>query len=297
MGKIMQGRNKHTDGLHFFDVRSIKQIMIEGKMPYARVTGCGIVSLVPKSFPTEADASIWTKEFIEEHKIDLSTVDDRALVIRGGTIEPLYQGNYSILSDQEIEALYREHLLTNSKKMIDPFLTCSVKKLSEWTDIELVTRPVVSFGMSSFGYDIRVSDEFFVFSPGSGEAHIVDPKDFNQDLMIGWKGDHVVIPPNSFALAKTMEHFSIPEDVITVCLGKSTYARCGIIVNVTPFEPGWEGYATLEISNTTPLPAKVYANEGIAQLLFFRGNKPGKTYADKGGRYQNQEGITPPKVT
>lgn len=154
---------------------------------------------------------------------------------------------------------------------------------------------VISYGVSSYGYDIRVADEFKIFT--NVFSAIVDPKNFDSKSMIDFKGDVCVIPPNSFALARTVEYFRIPRSVLTVCLGKSTYARCGIIVNVTPFEPEWEGFVTLEISNTTPLPAKIYANEGIAQVLFFEADEECRTsYADKKGKYQKQQSIVLPKL-
>lgn len=154
---------------------------------------------------------------------------------------------------------------------------------------------VISYGLSSYGYDIRVADEFKIFT--NVFSAIVDPKNFSQQSMIDFKGEVCIIPPNSFALARTVEYFRIPRDVLTVCVGKSTYARCGIIVNVTPFEPEWEGFVTLEISNTTPLPAKIYSNEGIAQVLFFEGDEPCDiSYADKKGKYQHQQGILLPKL-
>ena len=154
---------------------------------------------------------------------------------------------------------------------------------------------VISFGISSYGYDIRVADEFKIFT--NVYSAVVDPKNFNPNSMVDFKGEICVIPPNSFALARTVEYFRIPRNVLTVCLGKSTYARCGIIVNVTPFEPEWEGYVTLEISNTTPLPARIYANEGIAQVLFFQADEVcDVSYADKKGKYQKQEAIVLPKI-
>ncbi len=154
---------------------------------------------------------------------------------------------------------------------------------------------VISFGLSSYGYDIRVAEEFKIFT--NVYSAVVDPKNFDPNSMVDFKGEICVIPPNSFALARTVEYFRIPRDVLTVCLGKSTYARCGIIVNVTPFEPEWEGYVTLEISNTTPLPARIYANEGIAQVLFFQADEVcDVSYADKKGKYQKQESIVLPKI-
>ena len=154
---------------------------------------------------------------------------------------------------------------------------------------------VISYGVSSYGYDIRVADEFKIFT--NVYSVVVDPKNFDTNSMVDFKGEICVIPPNSFALARTIEYFRIPRDVLTVCLGKSTYARCGIIVNVTPFEPEWEGYVTLEISNTTPLPARIYAKEGIAQVLFFQADEVCEvSYADKKGKYQKQEAIVLPKL-
>lgn len=167
--------------------------------------------------------------------------------------------------------------------MIEPFVENQVRK------------GVVSYGVSSYGYDLRVADEFKIFT--NVYSAIVDPKNFSPESFVDFKGDVCIIPPNSFALARSLEYFRIPRKVLTVCLGKSTYARCGLIVNVTPFEPEWEGYVTLEISNTTPLPAKVYANEGLAQVLFFEADEECETsYADKKGKYQGQIGVTPPKL-
>ena len=154
---------------------------------------------------------------------------------------------------------------------------------------------VVSYGLSSYGYDTRVADEFKVFT--NVYNTVVDPKRFDPQSFVDIKADVCIIPPNSFALARTIEYFRIPRDVLTVCLGKSTYARCGIIVNVTPFEPEWEGYVTIEISNTTPLPAKIYANEGIAQVIFFQSDEACEvSYRDKSGKYQAQRGVTLPKI-
>jgi dCTP deaminase len=173
--------------------------------------------------------------------------------------------------------------MAHETNMIEPFVENQVRQ------------GVISYGVSSYGYDIRVADEFKIFT--NVFSAVVDPKQFDPRSMIDFKGEVCVIPPNSFALARTVEYFRIPRSVLTVCLGKSTYARCGIIVNVTPFEPEWEGYVTLEISNTTPLPARIYANEGIAQVLFFEADEPCQTsYADKKGKYQHQQAIILPKV-
>jgi len=183
----------------------------------------------------------------------------------------------SIRPDHWIEKMARDH------KMIEPFEPSQVRE------------GVVSYGLSSYGYDIRMADEFKVFTNVFATA--VDPKNFDDRSFVELVGAVCTIPPNSFALARTVEYFRIPRDVLTICVGKSTYARCGIIVNVTPFEPEWEGYATLEISNTTPLPARIYANEGIAQVLFFQADDVCRvSYADKKGRYQRQMGITLPHI-
>ncbi len=174
-----------------------------------------------------------------------------------------------------------------SHNMIEPFEADQVKQGDNGR--------VISYGTSSYGYDIRCSDEFKIFT--NINSAIVDPKNFDSSSFVDFKGDVCIIPPNSFALARTVEYFRIPRNVLTVCLGKSTYARCGIIVNVTPFEPEWEGHVTLEFSNTTPLPAKIYANEGIAQVLFFESDEVCETsYADRNGKYMKQKGVTLPKA-
>ena len=161
---------------------------------------------------------------------------------------------------------------------------------------EGVSKGVISYGLSSYGYDVRVGDKFKIFT--NINAVQVDPKNFDSANVVDFTGAECIIPPNSFALANTVEYFKIPRDVLAICLGKSTYARCGIIVNVTPFEPDFEGYITVEISNTTPLPAKIYANEGIAQVLFLEGDEPCLiSYSDKKGKYQKQDGITLPKIS
>jgi dCTP deaminase len=182
-----------------------------------------------------------------------------------------------IKNDRWIKKMALEH------RMIEPFVDNQVKS------------GVISYGLSSYGYDIRVAEDFKVFT--NVHTAMVDPKGFDENAFVDIKRDVCIIPPNSFALARTVEYFRIPRNVLTICLGKSTYARCGIIVNVTPFEPEWEGYATLEISNTTPLPAKIYANEGIAQVVFFESDEePMVSYADKKGKYQAQQGVTLPRV-
>ena len=170
-----------------------------------------------------------------------------------------------------------------NEQMIEPF--CD----------DQVGQGVVSYGLSSYGYDIRVSNEFKIFT--NLNSTVVDPKNFQNENVIDFIGDECIIPPNSFALARTVEYFKMPRNVLAICLGKSTYARCGIIVNVTPFEPDFEGHITIEISNTTPLPAKIYANEGIAQVLFLEGDEQCETtYKDKKGKYQSQTGITLPRI-
>ncbi len=171
--------------------------------------------------------------------------------------------------------------------MISPFLSHQVR--------EEKGKKVVSYGLSSYGYDIRVADEFKIFT--NIHSKEIDPKEIKKDCFVEVKADNILVPPNSFALARTVEYFKIPRKVITLCVGKSTYARCGIIVNVTPFEPEWEGYVTLEISNTTPLPARIYANQGIAQVLFFESDQECEiSYKDRSGKYQSQTGITLPSV-
>ena len=172
-------------------------------------------------------------------------------------------------------------------RMIEPFEPRQVR--------EVAGHKIVSYGTSSYGYDIRCSNDFKIFT--NINSTIVDPKAFDAKSFVDFAGDVCIIPPNSFALARTVEYFRIPRNVLTICLGKSTYARCGIIVNVTPFEPEWEGYVTLEFSNTTPLPAKIYANEGIAQVIFFESDEVCETsYKDRGGKYQGQQGVTLPKI-
>ena len=171
--------------------------------------------------------------------------------------------------------------------MIEPFEPDQIR--------EKDNQRIVSYGTSSYGYDIRCSDEFKLFT--NINSTIVDPKNFDSNSFVDVKSDICIIPPNSFALARTVEYFRIPRNILTICLGKSTYARCGIIVNVTPFEPEWEGYVTLEFSNTTPLPAKIYANEGVAQVIFFESDEVCEiSYKDRGGKYQGQQGVTLPKI-
>ncbi len=183
----------------------------------------------------------------------------------------------SIKSDRWIKRMALE------QGMIEPFVETQVRE------------GVISYGLSSYGYDIRVADEFKVFT--NINSTVIDPKSFDPRSFVDLKAPLCIVPPNSFALARTVEYFKIPRDVLTVCLGKSTYARCGIIVNVTPFEPEWEGTATLEISNTTPLPARIYANEGIAQVLFFQSDEACLvSYGDKQGKYQAQRDVTLPRI-
>ena len=187
----------------------------------------------------------------------------------------------SIKSDAWIRRMAKE------TKMIEPFEPGQVR-------VENGNK-IVSYGTSSYGYDIRCANEFKIFT--NINSTIVDPKNFDEKSFVDFQGDVCIIPPNSFALARTVEYFRIPRDVLTICVGKSTYARCGIIVNVTPFEPEWEGFVTLEISNTTPLPARVYANEGLCQILFFQSDEVCEvSYADRKGKYQNQQGIVLPKL-
>ena len=168
------------------------------------------------------------------------------------------------------------------------------KMISPFEDKQ-ISKKKISYGLSSYGYDIRVTDEYKIFTNVNNS--IIDPKKFDENSFVNFKGDVCIVPANSFALARSVEYFKIPRNVLTICLGKSTYARCGIIVNVTPFEPEWEGHVTLEISNTTPLPAKIYSNEGLCQVLFFESDEECEvSYKDKKGKYQNQTGITLPKI-
>jgi len=181
----------------------------------------------------------------------------------------------TIKADKWIKRMALEH------GMIHPFAENQVRE------------GVISYGVSSYGYDLRVSDEYKIFT--NVYNTVVDPKNFDPRSFVDWKGPSCIVPPNSFALAQSVEYFRIPRDVLTICVGKSTYARCGIIVNVTPFEPEWEGFVTLEISNTTPLPAKIYSNEGLAQVLFFQSDEECEvSYEDKNGKYQGQTGVTTP---
>lgn len=188
----------------------------------------------------------------------------------------------AILSDVEIS-----QLCTAQKPMLFPFEPVLVRKLDS-------IGGVISYGCSSYGYDIRCSEEFKIFT--NINASLIDPKSFDENNFVNVISDICIIPPNSFCLARSVEYFRIPRNILGVCYGKSTYARCGIIVNVTPLEPGWEGHLTIELSNTTPLPAKIYANEGIAQIMFLKGDiEPTVSYKDRAGKYQNQVGITLPK--
>ena len=187
----------------------------------------------------------------------------------------------SIKTDQWIRKMDEEY------KMIEPFEPVQIKKNG--------TEKLISYGTSSYGYDVRCADEFKIFT--NVHSATVDPKNFDPDSFVDTKGDHCIIPPNAFALARTIEYFRIPRKILTICLGKSTYARCGIIVNVTPLEPEWEGHVTLEFSNTTNLPAKIYANEGVAQVIFLESDKECETsYKDRSGKYQGQRGVTLPKT-
>jgi len=187
----------------------------------------------------------------------------------------------SIKSDKWIRRMVREH------RMIEPFEPDQIRVKEN--------ERIISFGVSSYGYDVRCSDEFKIFT--NINTTIVDPKAFDSRSFVDFKGSCCIIPPNSFALARTVEYFRIPRSILTLCLGKSSYARCGIVVNVTPLEPEWEGHVTLEFSNTTPLPAKVYANEGVAQVVFLESDEVCETsYKDRGGKYQGQKGVTLPRT-
>lgn len=187
----------------------------------------------------------------------------------------------SIKPDHWIKKMAEQH------QMIDPFVSEQIKCIDQ--------KRIVSYGLSSFGYDVRCAGEFKIFT--NINSAVVDPKNFDRNSFVDVKTDVCIIPPNSFVLARTIEYFKIPRNVLTICLGKSTYARCGIIVNVTPLEPEWEGHVTLEFSNTTNLPAKIYANEGVAQMLFLESDEPCEiSYKDRGGKYQGQKGVTLPEA-
>jgi dCTP deaminase len=188
----------------------------------------------------------------------------------------------TIKSDKWIRRMAEQH------GMLDPFEANQIRQIDG--------RKVISYGTSSYGYDVRCAREFKIFT-NVHTSNVVDPKNFDSTSFVSIEDDYCIIPPNSFALARTVEYFRIPSNVLTVCLGKSTYARCGIIVNVTPLEPEWEGHVTLEFSNTTPLPAKIYANEGVAQMLFFESDEQCEvTYKSRNGKYMGQRGVTPPKA-
>lgn len=187
----------------------------------------------------------------------------------------------SIKSDQWIARMVKDH------DMINPYIEGQVRYVNN--------EKIISYGTSSYGYDVRCAKEFKIFT--NINSAVVDPKNFSKDSFVDVESDVCIIPPNSFALARTVEYFKIPRNVLVVCVGKSTYARCGIIVNVTPLEPEWEGHITLEFSNTTPLPAKIYANEGVAQLLFLESDETcGVSYKERGGKYQGQTGVTLPET-
>jgi dCTP deaminase len=225
-------------------------------------------------------------------------------------ISTLQSQHYGLMPDRRIRQLAEE------QQMLVPFLPRQYKHLVKDRDgriYDFIYGPdnvplppddtrqylsfgAISYGLSSYGYDIRISDEFKIFTPSTGQMTVVDPKNLDPRAMVDHKGDVCIIPPNSFALARTLEWFNIPRNVLTICLGKSTYARIGVIVNVTPFEPEWQGQAVIEISNSTPLPCKIYANEGVAQVLFFEGPAPDISYADRQGKYQAQTGITLPRL-
>jgi dCTP deaminase len=209
----------------------------------------------------------------------IQAADAQAGRLRDGTTKARLKGEalMSVKSDKWIRRMSLEH------KMIEPFEDSQVRD------------GVISYGVSSYGYDMRVADEFRIFT--NVNSTIVDPKHFDSKSFVEFRGPVCIVPPNSFALARSVEYFRIPRSVLTICVGKSTYARCGIIVNVTPFEPEWEGFVTLEISNTTPLPAKIYANEGLCQVVFFESDEScAVSYRDKKGKYQSQQGIVLPKI-
>jgi len=212
---------------------------------------------------------------------DLNALIDMSAKFPNIVVQNTLAPAVSIKADRWIRRMAAEH------RMIEPFEPGQVKQVAG--------RRVVSYGTSSYGYDIRCAAEFKIFT--NINSTIVDPKAFDEKNFVDYRGEVCIIPPNSFALARTVEYFRIPRNVLTICLGKSTYARCGIIVNVTPLEPEWEGHVTLEFSNTTPLPARVYANEGVAQVIFIESDEPCETsYRERGGKYQGQKGVTLPRI-
>ena len=215
-----------------------------------------------------------------------TAVNERLRTVNGGMrmlpgLEPLKKMPRNLLVDWQIKELALAG-------MIDDFSMQQVKAIGQ--------RKVISYGLSSAGYDMRISDEFRIFSAATGKLTCIDPKSFDESALVNFSGGECIIPPNSFALGRSVEYFRIPRNVMALCLGKSTYARLGIVCNFTPFEPEWEGHVTIEISNTTPLPCKVYANEGIAQCLFFETEQPTISYADRRGKYQKQTGVTLARV-
>lgn len=244
-------------------------------------------------------SDFWIKEQCVTDDLYVADMPDGSLSIAKG----VFRNNE--LQEYNEKATYPIRLATNMEKyqilglpepMIEPFEPSQVRRSQGpfKSKAEAYNSKVISYGTSSYGYDIRCATEFKVFT--NVHSAIVDPKNFSPDAFVDMVGDSCIIPPNSFALARSVEYMRIPRDVLVVCLGKSTYARCGIIVNVTPLEPEWEGHITLEFSNTTPLPAKIYANEGCAQLLFFKGDRPcDESYKDRGGKYQGQLGVTLPR--
>lgn len=195
-------------------------------------------------------------------------------------LEPLTKG-CAILNDKKIKTRALAGMIT-------PFEATQVR--------EVDGNKVMSFGCSSFGYDIRCSNEFKIFTPSTGQLTVIDPKSFDESALVSYTGDVCVIPPHSYVLTRSLEYFDMPRTVTAICLGKSTYARCAVLVNVTPLEAGWQGHLTIEISNLAPLPVKIYANEGCAQLVFFEGDEPLTSYADRSGKYQGQVGITLARV-
>ena len=195
-------------------------------------------------------------------------------------LEPLTKG-FTILNDKKIKT-------RSLAGMITPFEATQVR--------EVDGNKVMSFGCGSFGYDIRCSNEFKIFTPSTGKLTVIDPKSFDESALVSYTGDVCVIPPHSYVLTRSLEYFDMPRTVTAICLGKSTYARCAVLVNVTPLEAGWQGHLTIEISNLAPLPVKIYANEGVAQLVFFEGDEPEVSYADRAGKYQGQVGITLARV-
>jgi dCTP deaminase len=243
-----------------------------------------LLALLVKTSPSPQAQGAWGEGILQGHATNV-------LQNKGGKVKLVPLNSKPLKNTGEITVSIKADgwikKMAEERKMIEPFVINQVRNVGQ--------NKIISYGLSSYGYDVRCANEFKIFT--NINSALVDPKHFDENSFVDIKSDVCIIPPNSFALARTVEYFRIPRNVLTICLGKSTYARCGIIVNVTPLEPEWEGHVTLELSNTTPLPAKIYANEGIAQIIFLEADEVCQTsYKDRGGKYQGQRGVTLPKT-